>query len=224
VRAVLIDRAPEIPVIELFSDAPAQDPRSAAYLLAGYFRELPRGTVFLCVVDPGVGGDRRPVIVQVEDRWFVGPDNGLFHAVCMRTPEVRCWEILWRPERLSMSFHGRDLFAPVAAGIATGVHPERRELSSRACRRAGWPDDLPAVIYVDHYGNAITGLRASAVPPRATLRVGDALLHQARTFTEVAAGQGFWYENSSGLVELAVNRGRADRVLHASVGTQITVV
>ncbi len=224
VHAVLLEQAPGVPVVELFSDAPTQDPRSAAYLLAGYFRELPVGTVYLCVVDPGVGSDRKPVIVHAEDRWLVGPDNGLFHTVCSRVPAARCWEILWRPQRLSMSFHGRDLFAPVAARLAMGAQPECRELPPGSCRRVGWPEDLASVVYVDHYGNAITGLRATLVPRTAVLKVGDNFLRRARTFSEVAVGEGFWYEHSSGLVEVAVNRGRADHLLGAAVGTVVTIL
>ena len=93
-------------------------PRLAAYLLAALAVEFPKGSVFLCVVDPGVGGDRLPVVLEADGRWFVGPDNGLLNTVAAQSEHV-VWRIItWRPELLSASFHGRDLFAPIAANIA----------------------------------------------------------------------------------------------------------
>ncbi|MBX6322432.1 MAG: SAM-dependent chlorinase/fluorinase, partial [Rhodospirillaceae bacterium] len=120
VKAVLHGMAPGMPQIDLFADAPAGDPRASAYLLAAYATWFPAGTVFLCVVDPGVGGPRPAVIVEADGRWYVGPGNGLFEMVVRRAAIARRWDIAWRPERLSRSFHGRDLFAPVAAMLARG--------------------------------------------------------------------------------------------------------
>ena len=114
VRAVLYRTAPQVPVVDLFADAPAGRPKPAAYLLAAYGVWFPPGTVLLAVVDPGVGGPRAPVIVEAEGRWYVGPDNGLFELVTRRARTARTWEVFWRPETLSASFHGRDLFAPVS--------------------------------------------------------------------------------------------------------------
>src|SRR4029077_3041349 len=115
VKAVLYRTAPEVPVIELFADAPAGRPTPAADLLPAYGVWFPPGTVFLAVIDPGVGGPRPPVIVEADGLWYVWPDNASFELVMRSAAVVRTWEILWRPETLSASFHGRDLFAPVAA-------------------------------------------------------------------------------------------------------------
>ena len=123
-HAVLTRLAPEIPVVELFSDAPAFDAKASAYLLAAYAEVFAKGDVFICVVDPGVGGPRAPLVVEAGGRWYVGPDNGLLAMVARRaqaTGAPQAWEITWRPERLSASFHGRDLFAPVAAELARGT-------------------------------------------------------------------------------------------------------
>ena len=228
VKAVLRRQAPDADIIDLFADAPAQDPMAAAYLLAAYVDEFPVGTVFLCVVDPGVGGGRAAVVLSAGGRWYVGPDNGLFELVARRAAgRVRWWEITWRPERLSASFHGRDLFAPVAAQIALdslrGDVPEALARRTDAIRRADWPDDLAEVVYIDGFGNAFTGVRADRVPARAELRVSGRRLRRAATFSEVAAGQAFWYENANGLVEIAVNRERADRALDLKTGTKVTI-
>ncbi|MGO8915196.1 MAG: S-adenosyl-l-methionine hydroxide adenosyltransferase family protein [Stellaceae bacterium] len=122
VKAVLYGAAPTIPVIDLMADAPAHDPMSAAYLLAAYVSEFPHGTVFLAVVDPGVGSGRRAVAAEIDGRWYVAPDNGLLEPLLRRAKVARAWEIAWRPERLSASFHGRDLFAPIAARLARAEH------------------------------------------------------------------------------------------------------
>ena len=123
VKAVLADMAPGIPVVDLFADAPAGDPKASAYLLATYAAWFPKRTIFLSVVDPGVGGPRPALFLEADGRWYVGPGNGLFELVQRRARETRCFEIDWRPERLSASFHGRDLFAPFAAMLARGETP-----------------------------------------------------------------------------------------------------
>jgi len=223
VVAVLTQEAPGIPAISLFADAPAGQPKPSSYLLAAYAAWFPAGTVLLCVVDPGVGGARPSVIAEASGRLYVGPDNGLFELVLRRADTPRLWEIGWQPPALSASFHGRDLFAPVAAKLARGEAPQGLATEVAIAFRADWPDDLPEIVYVDHYGNAMTGVRGDRILPGAKLRVGHHLVRAARTFSDVPAGQAMWYVNSNGLVEIAVNRGRADRVLGLEIGSPIGV-
>jgi S-adenosylmethionine hydrolase len=223
-HAVLARQAPGEPVIDLFNDLPPHAVRAAAYLLPAYTQGFPPGTVFLGIVDPGVGGARRPVILRADDRWYVGPDNGLFHVLDSRAENVECYEILWRPGELSASFHGRDLFAPVAAMLARGHKPEMAPavLTPPA---PPWPDDLAEVLYIDRFGNAITGLRAAALAREARLRTAaGAEIAYARTFSDVAPKQPFWYENSNALVEIAANQARASDLLKIAVGDTIDVV
>ena len=99
-KAVLHQMAPGIPVIDLFADAPVGNPKASAYLLAAYAVWFPAGTVFLCVVDPGVGGARPPIILEADGRRYVGPGNGLFELVQRRAAEARSWHIDWKPELL----------------------------------------------------------------------------------------------------------------------------
>jgi S-adenosylmethionine hydrolase len=214
--------APGVAVIHLLADAPTFDPRASAYLLAAVTDRVPAGSVVLGVVDPGVGGRRAPLVVLADGRWFVGPDNGLFELVTRRAAHARAWEIVWRPDRLSATFHGRDLFAPVAARLALGEAPEAIgcvEVSPP--RRPDWPDDLAAVIYLDHYGNAWSGLRETAVATAAVIGVGGLRLSRARTFEDAGAGKAFWHVNSSGLAEIAVSGGRADHLEGIACGTPI---
>src|SRR6516165_4036541 len=149
VKTVLCRTAPGVPVVDLFANAPAGKPKPAAYLLAAYGVWFPPGTVLLAVVDPGVGGTRAAVIVEADGRLYVGPDNGLFELVVRRAKTARSWRISWRPPGLSASFHGRDLFAPVAAQLARGTPPSDRLVEGEIGRRADWPDELPEIVYID---------------------------------------------------------------------------
>jgi S-adenosyl-L-methionine hydrolase (adenosine-forming) len=222
-KAVLYQLAPAVPAIDLFADAPVGNPRASAYLLAGYAQWFPAGTVFLCVVDPGVGGTRPPIILEADGRWYVGPGNGLFELVQRRATTTRSWDIDWKPERLSASFHGRDLFAPVAAMLARGEPPPGRARKDTH-RRTDWPDDLCEIVYIDHFGNALIGLRAVMLPHDARLVAKGRVMEHARTFSDRPPGAAFWYENSNGLVEIAVNKGRADRELGLTIGISIEIV
>ena len=223
VKAVLYQTAPGVPVIDLLSDAPAGSPKPAAYLLAAYGTWFPPGTVLLAVIDPGVGSARAPVIIEAGGRWYVGPDNGLFELVTRRATASRSWEILWQPDALSASFHGRDLFAPVAGRLARGEPPSEIARPIQIGPRADWPDDLPEIAYIDRYGNAITGLRADSLPKDARLDVRRRTLRRVRTFSDVPSGEAFWYENSNGLAEIAVNTGRAAEVLGLAIGDPVAI-
>ncbi|MFD2055534.1 S-adenosyl-l-methionine hydroxide adenosyltransferase family protein [Mesorhizobium calcicola] len=223
-KAVLHQMAPGIPAIDLFSDAPVGNPKASAYLLAAYAEWFPAGTVFLCVVDPGVGGARPSVIVEADGRWYVGPGNGLFELIQRRAAETSSWDIDWKPERLSASFHGRDLFAPVAAMLARGEPPPGRLRLDEADRRRDWPEDLAEIVYIDHFGNAMTGLRAARLSAGARLAAADRLLEGATTFSDRPPGTAFWYENSNGLAEIAVNQGRADGELVLAIGSPVEIV
>ena len=220
-RAVLAREAPGVDVIDLISNAPSFAPRASAYLLAALVPAFPDDAVFLCVVDPGVGGLRAPVVAEAGRQRFVGPGNGLFEIVMRRAEPARMWEIAWRPDRLSSSFHGRDLFAPVAARLAKGRDIERAPAAPR--RNLDWPDDLAEIIYIDRYGNAMTGLRASVMPHASTVAAGGRRFERAETFSSVREGEAFWYENANGLAEIAVNRGSAADLLGLKIGDAVTV-
>ena len=223
-HAVLAAAAPGVPVVNLFPDLPPFNVKAAAYLLPAYSQYLPATTTCLCVVDPGVGSERRPVALQADGRWYVGPDNGLFSVVVRRARQVRAFVITWAPERLSTSFHGRDLFAPVAARIARGEHCPGEMVTADTLVAPSWPDELPEVVYVDPYGNAVTGLRASTLSRDAVVRVAGRACAYRRTFAAAGAGEAFWYANSNGLVEVALNQDSAARQLGLATGTPIGLI
>lgn len=222
VEMVLHRLAPGVPVVHLLADAPPFKPRGDAYLLAALAHDAPRDSVFLGVVDPGVGGAREPVIVRAGDYWYIGPDNGLFEVVAARGGDARWWRIAWRPERLSASFHGRDLFAPVAARLAMGEDAIAAGGEAMQHPPADFPADLAEIVYIDHYGNAATGIRGVAAPPGATLHAGEHAVRPAATFSAAPAGEVFWYVNSNGLVEIAANQTSAAELLHLKVGDTVS--
>ncbi len=224
-QAVLAAQAPGVPVIDLMQDAPAFAPKPAAYLLAALAKDFPDGSICIGVVDPGVGTARPPVVVEADGRRFVGPGNGLFELIGRRATATRTWRIDWRPEALSASFHGRDLFAPVAAKLATGNAPEGL-LAPQPVEDipgAAWPDDLPEIIYADGFGNLMTGLRNESVPPNAVMLAGGATIPPARVFGDAAPAAPFWYANSCGLAEIAVPSGSAAATLGLAIGDPVGI-
>jgi len=222
VKAVLQSRAPREAVIDLLHDAPPFNVRAGAYLLAALTAQQPKDSVTLAVVDPGVGGDRAPVAVLADGRWFVGPDNGLISVIAARAKKSEAYSIGWRPKALSASFHGRDLFAPVAALLARGNRRQARLKRAALAVNFG-SDDLAEVIYVDHFGNVVTGLRAAAVPRSREVAAGGRGIPGARVFSEVRPGAVFWYENSLGLVEIAAHSASAAQALGLKVGDAVGI-
>jgi len=216
-KAVLARSAPLVPVIDLLHAIPAFNAHAGAHLLAALSSAFPVGAVFLCVVDPGVGGPREAVVLEAEGRWYVGPDNGLLSIIANRASAAKVWRIHWRPEQLSATFHGRDLFAPLAAEIAANRFPESRVTPANLEVRFD-AADLPRVIYLDHYGNVWTGIRGGLVETDNTVEVKGHALAWRRTFSDAAKGEAFWYVNSAGLVEIAANRASAAGLLDLKVG------
>lgn len=224
-RMVLHRGAPGCPVVDLCADAPMFDPQASAYLLAALVPAVPPGTVVVGVVDPGVGSSRDTVMMEADGRWFVGPDNGLFALVARRAARRRAFRVFPPAGPVSASFHGRDVFAPAAARLARGDQPNSASgVDAATIDRAAWPDDLPRIVYVDHYGNAMTGLRAASLTADAHLAVRGWTAPPARTFSDVPERACLWYENSQGLAEVAVNQGRADQTLGVRIGDAVAVV
>lgn len=221
VRAALAALAPGVAVVDIFPDLPAFDIQAAACLIPAYSQYLPDSSVCLCVVDPGVGGVRKVLSLQADERWYVGPDNGLLSQVARRASRLQVHEITWRPERLSNSFHGRDIFAPICARLAGGQGLPAASAITLAEIDRDWPDDFWQVVYVDSYGNCITGVRAASIQDVVTLRINGISCRRARTFSDVPPGTLFWYENSNGLVEIAMSAGNAAECHAISVGGRL---
>jgi len=227
-HSVLAQLAPNEVVIDLLHNVPKYNLRAGGYLLAHYATEIAPGTIFVCVVDPGVGSGRPPLAIEADGKWYVGPGDaqpvtGLFTRLVAESDQSSCYLINWRPEQLSNSFHGRDLFAPAAAKLANGD-----DLSLTPCdldddNFTGWPDDLFQIIYVDHFGNSMSGIRARQLSESSQIRVNQHSLQFARTFSDAPLGSCFWYANSIGLVEIAANQSSAANTLGLTVGDSLEV-
>jgi S-adenosyl-L-methionine hydrolase (adenosine-forming) len=220
-RAAALRVAPTVPYVDLMADAPAFRPDLAAYLLAALAPRRWRDDVVIAVVDPGVGTERAPLAVRVNDVWFVGPDNGLFELLIRRTDKVLVHEITLRPKELSASFHGRDIFAPMAGRIAAGKLAGLK--GGSVTRYPDWPDELDRIVHIDTFGNLVTGRRAATVPPGTVLAHGEQRILQAAVFGAVPPGSLFWYANSCGLLEIARNQGSAAGILGLAVGDSAPV-
>ncbi len=221
-KAVLAHALPQWPIIDLLHDAPAFQPRLAAYLLAAFWSHLPLGSIVIGVVDPGVGTTRGVCWVEADGRHFVGPDNGLINQVAQRATAITWHEVLWQPQRLSASFHGRDWFAPLAVRLARGENFAQRTVVA-AERIQPWPPDVAQIIYLDPYGNAYSGVRAEPLAPTATLVWRGHRLPRVRTFADVPPGAPLCYANSQGLLEIAVNGGSAQQALGLFLGAVVTL-
>ena len=221
VKARLAEHAPAQQVVDLLHEVPDFNPHAGAHLLAAFAPGFPSGSVFVAVVDPRVGTPRDAVVVLAGGRWFVGPDNGLLSIVAARHADARLWRITWEPEGLSATFHGRDLFALIAADIARGEFPSEKLSLVEKLNVEFDADDLARVIYVDHYGNAWTGVRG--VPQDARISAAGKPFKHSESFGFVAKGEGFWFINSVGLLELAVNRGSAAATFGLKVGDPVQV-
>jgi S-adenosylmethionine hydrolase len=221
IKARLAEFAPAQQVVDLLHEVPDFNPHAGAHLLAAFAPGFPPGSVFLAVVDPGVGTPRDAVVVLAGGRWFVGPDNGLLSVAAARNADTRLWRITWKPETLSATFHGRDLFAQVAAEIALGEFPTDKLSPLDKLEVEFDAGDLSRIIYVDHFGNAWAGVRS--VPKDARVSAYGELFRHGDSFGFVGKGEGFWFINSVGLLELAVNRGSAAAKYGLKVGDPVQV-
>ncbi len=237
-RAVLLSRCPEVRMVDLTHGIPRGDILAGALNLASAVPYCPPETVFLAVVDPGVGSTRRPLCIRSGSRLFVGPDNGLLWpaAALVGTPEAFHLDRprYWLPEP-GATFHGRDIFAPVAAFLALNRSPEdlgpqvddpvRLEIPPPTLGPHGGHGE---VLMVDGYGNAVTNLRpehlAHATAGGWVFRVGERSFPGPSThYAAVPSGEPLVVLGSLGYYEVAVNGGSAAELLGLSRGTAVAV-
>ncbi len=226
VIAKIASIAPQVPVIDAVDDLPVFNAKASAYLLNALVRNLPETCIIVAVVDPSVGGERAPVCFKHGSRWFIGPDNGLFSRIVRHTNAVIFRIDLDRCAGLSSTFHGRDLFGPAAAALYLDENSLSRtkfENSATVKFAQQWPDDLNEIIYIDSFGNGMSGISADSLCRESVLGVNGVEFKQAEKFCDVAPGDRFWYENSLGLVEFALNQDSAASKLGLRVGTPVFI-
>ena len=223
-KVALYGRRVSCPIVELCSDAPAFDPIASSYLLGSFLDYLPVGSLVIAVVDPGVGGGRRGILVKSERHWLLGPDNGLLVRAVQREKDVRIQTITLENPKGSRTFDGRDVFAPAAAMLCQNEAVPGVEIETSSLIGIGCPLSVARIVYIDSYGNAVSGMTGDTVWKGQTLRVNGVDVVFASTFSRVQPGCYFWYVNSNNLVEISVNSGSAADLLKLEVGTRIEIV
>ena len=239
-KGVIMGICPAARIVDITHAVPEHDIIAGGYALYATYRNFPAGTVHVAVVDPGVGSERNIVAVRMHGYTFLAPDNGLMSFLLKSdTPEqiftVENRELM--AQQISPTFHGRDIFAYVAAHLACGlpidqVGPRRRELvrldiSSARVSEQGVSGEI---VSIDRFGNLVSNIRASMLPAdpaeRTVITIAvsrHVVTGVKRTYADVAVGELVAYIGSSGLLEIGRNRGSARDVLGAGIGHPVQV-
>lgn len=237
-KASILEVNPNVRLIDISHQIPPQDIMAGAWVLRNSAFLFPKGTVHLAVVDPGVGTDRKPVAVEIDGHYFIGPDNGLFSL--LNDEQYSAFEITnkqFYSERQSNTFHGRDIFAPAAAHLSANkdLHAMGKPVDELVSYRWASPitDDegiQGMVLHIDHYGNLISNITAEqlrVVQQRGNFKiyVGSAILKKVNTtFADVSDGEPAAIIGSSGMLEVIINKGNASEMLSVQKGAAISVI
>jgi len=239
-KGVILNINPKVQLVDLTHAIPPQDIRSAAFQLAHCFRYFPRGTLHMVIVDPGVGTDRRPLLMSCETHWFLAPDNGVLSWIEKYEPVLSVFAVTashyFLPDP-SHTFHGRDIFAPIAGWFTRGVGPEMLGERTEHYQRIEIPTPriegnrvYGAVLHVDRFGNLVTNLdreglreaRGSSGSHRIEVQIGGRPLGSfSRTFAEGPDGGPFALIGSYGTIEVVVKGGSAAAVLGVGIGAEV---
>ncbi|HXN98008.1 MAG TPA: SAM-dependent chlorinase/fluorinase [Candidatus Acidoferrales bacterium] len=239
-KGVILNINPEVNIVDITHSILAHDILDGALTLSQAHKYFPSKTIHLVVVDPGVGTQRRPILVAGDTHYFVAPDNGVLSAIYDQSESLYVWNITsehYFRQPVSNTFHGRDIFAPVAAWLSkswqtASFGEEITDFVRFAIPKPKVSGNVTKgiVLRVDNFGNLITNLTAEDVPgliaPSAkfTIRVGNAAVTKiVPTFAQGAAGETFAIIGSSGYVEICVNKGNAARTVGAGRGAEVTV-
>jgi hypothetical protein len=240
VKAVIFSICPDVEVIDITHEVERFNIRMGAFLLASATRFFPAGSVHVAVVDPGVGGGRRPIAVETNRALFVGPDNGLLIPAAMREGIRHAYVLTNRSlmrDEVSFTFHGRDIFAPVAAHLACGTQPRevgdeitdyvRLSFSEPRYNKAGITCD---VMYVDRFGNVVTNIPQQDANRLASIERLFVTMNGARrrvklvkAYSEISNKELGLIAGSHGFLEIASREDSASRRLRAKAGDTIRV-
>ena len=225
-KAVLLDRCPNAVLVDITHQISRHDLRGGSFTLERAIHSFPDGTIHLAVIDPGVGTNRRLMLAEINNSTVICPDNGLITWAWRQFPAAKATELIWRPNRSSTTFHGRDVMAPAAGMIAAGrwvthftgdpIEPILLEM---------FPSTVTAgeVIHIDHFGNATTNIAATVVSSELTgavIRDGTKI-PICRTYGDVEIGQPLALIGSSDLLEIAIRNDSASNILNLNIGDAI---
>jgi len=237
-KGVIAQINPELRVVDLTHQIPPQDIAAARFCLMNAYPYFPDGTVHIAVVDPGVGSKRRAIAVEFTGGFLVGPDNGIFSGVLSQTPAITAIELTnsdyWRTSKPSCTFHGRDIFAPVAANLASGVplrqlgekiHPATLvQLDIGECQKTR-NGVLGRIQYIDHFGNLISNIPGNYVKGKTwQAKVAGLTIPGCETYSDVAVGEAIALVGSHGWGEIAINGGDANSQLQLNWQDALEVI
>jgi S-adenosylmethionine hydrolase len=240
-KGIILGIAPEVQIVDITHSIPSHDVFRASLTLRASHRFFPEGTVHVVVVDPGVGSWRRPILIVTKRYFFVGPDNGVLSMACELEDQAQVFHLTSRQHFLqpvSNTFHGRDIFSPVAAWLSRGVAPdilgERVDtlvkLDFPHVRRSG-NTLIARVLHADKFGNLVTNISADDVPrpegdsPPFLIQIGDREISQLRSsYAEALPGELFSIWGSSGLLEISMNQASAAEALTIEKNQEFRVV
>jgi S-adenosylmethionine hydrolase len=228
-KGVILSINPQAVIVDITHEIPAQDVAAGAFTLLAAYDSFPEGTIHVAVVDPGVGSARRPIVVTAGNHLFVGPDNGIFTHIYNRDSSFKAFHITDEKHfrhPVSTTFHGRDIFAPVAAALSTGVGvASLGPLISDPIQL--FRSVEPQVVHIDRFGNLITNITRNQFKEARRLLVNGTLISAQRNFFGENVGESdepFVIWGSAGFLEIAVNNGSAAEFLDAKQGDQITLI
>jgi len=237
-KGVILSVNPKVGIVDLSHGIPPQDIMAGALVLSGAVPFFPAGTIHVAVVDPGVGSERRPLLIQSEREFFVGPDNGLFSLVMKGKKPKQIVELskdTYHLKPTSSTFHGRDIFAPIAAQLSLGLSPKKLGKPVEDFVRLPWPEVTTnersiqgEVIYVDGFGNLITNIREDTLAPfpknNLSTNIGQLQIRGlSASYSAVQEGDVVAVINSWRFLEIAVRNGSAANQTGKSVRAVVEI-
>ncbi len=219
-KGVIFSINPDARIIDISHEIPAHDVFYGAFTLRNFYRYFPEETIHVAVVDPGVGGRRKPLVVRADGNIFIGPDNGLFTFIYRDSKSAKVAEITnvkYMLSNVSSTFHGRDIFAPAAAHLSLGVAVE--ELGKTVRKpvaieirepKVGKNEIIGEFIHEDIFGNLITNIPSNLIKPESVFFIGKTAINGlSKSYAEAPKGKLLAIAGSSGFIEISVNQGRA---------------
>lgn len=234
-KGVILAINPAAQIIDITHEIPAQNIASTSFALRACYRNFPKKTIFVAVVDPGVGSSRKAILVETEDYFFIAPDNGLLSFVFDETENFLVYELtneefFCRP--ISRTFHGRDVFAPVAAHLSKGINAKQfgAEINDYVYKAENKPENLgeneiaAEIIHADRFGNLITNLGKEDAPGNFSLEIAGKTIEKMREYySEAEQSEIFMIWGSAGFLEIVAFRDSAAELLKAETGQKIIV-
>lgn len=222
-------------IIDITHEIERQNIREASFTLRACYKNFLHKTIFVAVVDPGVGSERRAILVETEDYFFIAPDNGLLSFVVNESINSKVFEITnekFFNHPVSNTFHGRDIFSPSAAHLSNGISPT--EFGGEIYDFVTLNEDTPKkisedkieaeIIHADHFGNLITNLTKDNLPNTFSIKIGNYQINKLREyFSSVEKDEIFMIFGSAGFLEIVANQNSAKKLLNAEINDKITV-